>query len=187
MTGRVRSVPQNLAGAAMRVLRPMSILLVPVPEATAALREWRGTDLLPGGVPTHVTVMYPFLPARSIDRGLEEELAGITASVRPFGFRLTEVGRFPGVLYLRPVPAEPFADLVDRVMRRWPAYRPYGGRYAEFVPHVTMAQNGAAHGDTERLTRLLPIACQATEVLLMTENVRGWHTRSRFPLCGTAR
>lgn len=187
MRGRVRSVPRNLAGAAMRLLRPASILLVPAPEATPALREWRGTDLLPGGVPAHVTVMYPFLPARAIDGGVEAELARITASVRPFAFRLTEVGRFPGVLYLRPVPAEPFADLVGLVTRRWPAYRPYGGRYPEFVPHVTMAQGGAADEDTERLNRMLPITCQASEVLLMTESPRGWRTRSRFPLCGTAR
>lgn len=187
MRGRVRSVPLNLAGAAIRVVRPASILLVPAPEAAPALREWRGTDVLPGGVPAHVTVMYPFLPARTIDGSVEAELARITASVRPFRFRLTEVGRFPGVLYLRPVPGEPFADLVDLVTRRWPAYRPYGGRYPEFVPHVTMAQDGAAHGDTERLTRMLPITCHATEVLLMTETARGWRPKRRFPLCGTAR
>ncbi|MEU0407433.1 2'-5' RNA ligase family protein [Streptomyces griseorubiginosus] len=182
----VLSVPGNLLGAAMRIVRPASILLVPVPEAATALRAWRGTSVHPGGVPAHVTVMYPFLPAHTIDGLVEAELARITASVPPFSFRLTEVGRFPGVLYLRPVPAEPFGELVDLVMRHWPAYQPYGGQYPEFIPHVTMAEDETAHQDPERLKPLLPIACQARQVSLMTESVRGWHTRNCFPLCGTA-
>ena len=186
MTWRVRSVPRNLLGAAIRVARPASILLVPVPQAVPALRTWRGTDVLPGGVPAHVTVMYPFLPARAIDGLVEAELARIAASVPPFDFRLTEVGRFPGVLYLRPVPGDPFADLVDLVMKHWPDYQPYEGQYPEFVPHVTMAEDETVHEDTGRLEPLLPIACRARELALMTESARGWHTRNRFPLCGTA-
>ncbi|MEV0976747.1 2'-5' RNA ligase family protein [Streptomyces sp. NPDC049915] len=186
MNRGVRTLTRNLTGAAIRVVRPSSLLLVPVPEAETALRTWRGEKMLPGGVPAHVTVMYPFLPARAIDDRAEAQLARIAASVPPFDFRLTEVGRFPGVLYLRPVPGEPFADLVDLVMRQWPGYEPYEGRFAEFVPHVTMAEDDSVHEDTERLRPLLPIACQAREVTLMTESARGWHTRSRFPLCGTA-
>jgi 2'-5' RNA ligase len=186
MRCRVRSVPGNLVGAAIRVVRPASILLVPVPEASRAMREWQGTDVRPGGVPAHVTVMYPFLPAHAIDGLVEAELARIAASVQTFGFCLTEVGRFPGVLYLRPVPAEPFGDLVDLVTRQWPAYQPYEGKYPEFIPHVTLAEDESVREDTERLNPILPIACQAREVALMTESARGWHTRTRFPLCGTA-
>jgi 2'-5' RNA ligase len=182
----VRSLTGNLTGAAIRVVRPASILLVPVPEAVTALRTWRGQEVLPGGVPAHVTVMYPFLPARAVDGHVEARLARIAAAVPPFDFQLTEVGRFPGVLYLRPVPAEPFADLVGLVMRDWPAYQPYEGRFPEFVPHVTMAEDASVHEDTRRLRPLLPIACRAREVTLMTESARGWRTRSRFPLCGPA-
>jgi len=185
MTWHVGSAHRNLLGAALRVVRPASILLVPVPEAAPALRTWRGTDVRPGGVPAHVTVMYPFLPARAVDVGVEAQLARIAASIPPFRFRLTEIGRFPGVLWLRPVPREPFADLVDLVMKHWPDYQPYEGRFPEFVPHVTMAEDESVREDPARLEPLLPITCQATEVTLMTESARGWHTRNRFPLCGT--
>ncbi|MHB9861074.1 2'-5' RNA ligase family protein [Streptomyces sp. YIM S03343] len=181
----VHPVPRRLLGAAMRVVRPASALLVPVPEAATALRVWRGTDALPSGVPAHITVMYPFLPPHSIDGLVEAELARITASVQPFGFCLTEVRRFPGVLYLRPVPAEPFGDLAGLVTRHWPACQPYQGKYPEFVPHVTLATDESACGDTERLKPLLPITCQAREVTLMTQRARGWHAGTRFPLCGT--
>lgn len=186
MRGRVRTAPRDLVGAAKRVVRPASSLLVPVPEAATALRVWQGAAELPGAVPAHITVMYPFLPPHTIDGMVEAQLARIAALVRPFRFTLTEVGRFPGVLYLRPVPAEPFADLAVLVMRRWPACRPYRGKYPEYIPHLALATGEAARGDTDRLTPLLPITCRATEVALMTENVRGWHTRSRFPLRGTA-
>ncbi|MEU3840878.1 2'-5' RNA ligase family protein [Streptomyces sp. NPDC028635] len=180
------TAPWELVGAAKRVVRPASSLLVPVPEATPALRVWRGADDPPGAVPAHITVMYPFLAPHTIDGLVEAELARITASVPPFRFSLTEVGRFPGVLYLRPVPAEPFAGLVGLVMRSWPACRPYRGRYPDFVPHLALGIGEQARGDTDRLTPLLPITCRATEVALMTENVRGWHTRKRFPLSGAA-
>jgi len=41
MSRGVRTLTRNLMGAAIRVVRPASILLVPVPEAETALRTWQ--------------------------------------------------------------------------------------------------------------------------------------------------
>lgn len=59
------------------------------------------------------------------------------------------------------------------------------GRFPGVLSHVASVTDESACGDTERLKALLPIACKAPEVALMTENARGWRTRTRFSLCGT--
>lgn len=48
-------------------------------------------------------------------------------------------GRFPGVLYLAPESDDRFRALTLAVADRWPEVPPYGGRFAEVVPHLMVA------------------------------------------------
>jgi 2'-5' RNA ligase superfamily len=166
-------------------IRPASLLIVPVPAAEPAVAAWLGQERVEfDGVPLHVTVMYPFLPARSVDRAQEEAVAELARGVSPFPFTLTMLGRFPGVQYLAPEPAGAFAALTELIQHRWPSCRPYGGAYDTVIPHVTVAIGDSPPADPAALERQLPISGTADELWLLDQTSRGWVTRRRFPLGG---
>lgn len=167
-------------------IRPASLLIVPVLEAEPAVAAWLGRERVEfDGVPLHVTVMYPFLPARSVDPGQERAVAELARGIDSFPFTLARMGRFPGVHYLAPEPAGSFVAVTELIHRRWPACRPYGGVYETVVPHVTIALGDAPPADPAALERELPISGTAAELWLLDQTSRGWVTRRRFRF-GTA-
>jgi hypothetical protein len=87
----------------------------------------------------------------------------LVAGLGPFGFALTRVGRFPGVLYLAPEPAGPFVRLTTECNARWPDFAPYGGAHDQVVPHLTVAEGPEPAGLAEELERRLPIQTEATD------------------------
>lgn len=127
------------------------------------------------GLPHHVTVVFPFVRARAARRRLRRALQETFGEHPAFDFALTSVGRFPGVVYLAPTPAQPFVALTEAAVRRWPRHRPYGGAFAETVPHLTLVDHGPEPaGLLDRVQPLLPIAARAEEVWLMVQDRRGW-------------
>lgn len=181
---RSRLLPSLRRGVAARVERGPSALIVPVPTAQHAV---------PGA---YLTLVSPFLPANRLDDLAVGELGGILAGVDPFEFRLARVGRFPGVLYLAPEPAEPFLATVDALTRRWPEYPPYEGRFDEVIPHVTawfaglvptLVRGGDPEpsGLAERLAAQLPIRAAADHVEVMVMGRGGkWSRRASLGLGG---
>ncbi len=163
-------------------------LLVPVPAAEPLVHEHRARWDPPAsfGVPAHVTVLYPFVPPDQVDEQVLHDVAEALEDCSGFGFALTRVARFEGdVLYLAPEPPDPFVALTDAIAARFPAYLPYGGRFAEVVPHLTVADTaeGPPASLGSELAAGLPIAAVATEVWLMEEARDGtWSTRAAFPL-----
>ena len=105
-----------------------------------------------------------------------------------FRFTLASVRRFDSaVLYLAPKPADPFVRLTMTIWSRYPDRPPYGGRYRDVVPHLTVAETAhAAQMDSieEQLRPGLPIEASADRVLLMEETAPGgrWQTRAEFRL-----
>ena len=168
-------------------IRPASVLIVPVLAAEPAVAAWLGRERVDfDGVPLHVTVMYPFLPARSVNAAQEAALAELARGVCPFPFALTSLRRFPGVQYLAPEPAAPFVAITELIQRRWPACRPYGGAYDTVIPHLTVALGDSPPADPAALDRRLPISGKADELWLLDQTGRGWVTRRRFPFGGLA-
>ena len=166
----------------MAWLRPESILVVPVLDAEQAVGDWLGTTKVDfDGVPLHITVMCPFLPARSVRQPEEEQIAEMVAGIAPFGYALTHHDTFPGVHYLAPEPAEPFVAITEAIRRRWPSCKPYGGVYDSVIPHMTVAF-GEPPADPAELKRALPIVTRASELWLLCQSPRGWRIRRRFPL-----
>jgi 2'-5' RNA ligase len=161
-----------------------SAVIVPVPEAAAAVDGWRERtcDGKPSiGVPPHVTLLAPFLAPDEITGGVIAELQDVLAAPT-FGVELRELRRFPGTLYLAPEPAGPFAALTDALVRRFPGYPPYGDPSLPVVPHLTVAQ-----GDDELLDRAeaevtpaLPIAAEIGGALLLEQDGLRWRVRERF-------
>ncbi|MGH2812324.1 MAG: GrpB family protein, partial [Actinomycetota bacterium] len=165
----------------------LSLILVPVPEAERAVSGLR-RDLDPSasaGIPAHVTVMFPFLPADEIDAGVQKRVAGLVGSVDPFEFVLAETGRFdPSVLYLDPQPSRPFVTLTERVGREF-GLKPYAGAFEAVIPHLTVG-DGAPEPLLDEaevgVKASLPIRARAREAWLMVQGGERWVVRKRFPL-----
>ncbi len=164
-----------------------SAIIIPVPEAepvVASLRQ-RHDPVAARGVPAHITLLYPFAPPDQLASHVED-LQRLCAESAAFAFSLTEVRRFPATAYLQPDPAAPFVALIERIMRRWPAFPPYGGRFATPVPHLTVADDvgpDVLDGVVRELAGQLPIACRATEVSLICSDDEGaWACKRVFAL-----
>ncbi|MGI5460397.1 2'-5' RNA ligase family protein [Streptomyces sp. CA-249302] len=161
-------------------------LVVRIPEAEPAVRTWRDRydPAARAGVPAHVTVLFPFLHADLIDTATCAALGDLVGRHSPFDVRFETCGRFPGVLYLAPVPDIPFRRLTDAIVERWPETPPYGGKY-EPVPHLTVAQiQDETILDTlaTDLRPSLPITSRVSSVDLVTYDGREWGQRASFAL-----
>ena len=159
-------------------------LVIPVPAAETVVAAWRDTHdpSAKQGMPAHITTLYPFLPAKELTRERHRMLRDLFCNHRQFGFRLTGLGRFPGVLYLEPDPAEPFVALTEAVKARFPGLVPYGGKFEYAVPHLTVCDGREPPDIVHTLEAALPIECVATHVRLMElRGHRRWITRASFP------
>jgi hypothetical protein len=165
--------------------------VVVVPEAEGILGPWRERldPMAQWGVPAHVTVLFPFLPADRIDAGVLAKLAGAVAETVAFE------ARFPGtawfgdeVLWLRPEPADRFRTLTTAVWERFPECPPYGGEHPTVTPHLTVGHERprAEMESAERaLAPQLPFTAPITHVSLLTgpsSTSPTWSTAHRFPL-----
>jgi len=167
-------------------------VIAAVAEAAPIVDDWRERTCggKPSrGVPAHVTLLYPFVPADRLGAAVVAELGTLLAAAAPFDVVFREVRRWPELAYLAPDPPEPFVRLTEVLVARWPEHPPYGGEVDAIVPHLTVA-----FGDADVLERVeadvrprLPIAARVAEVLLIEEvepASNRWRTRDRFPLGG---
>ena len=161
-----------------RLLRPpATAVVVAVSEAAEAAASLPDT-----GMPPHVTVLWPF--ARRLRSKHRRGLEALARQRQPFEFVLGEIREFPGgVTYLAPEPAHEFVALTAAVVARWPRMKPYGGAFADVIPHVTV-QTGepldAASRDT--IEAMLPIASTARELVVLAPRGERWETVYRVSL-----
>jgi 2'-5' RNA ligase len=140
------------------------------------------------GLPPHVTILSPFVPAVVLDASIRRRLAGIAADHAAFDVRFERCASFPDALYLVPDPAGPFVALTTAVCRAFPQFPPYGEpsfRPEDVVPHLTIAIGERAAFDPliELVTPAMPVAGRATAITVIEEGPDGrWRTRSRIAL-----
>ena len=165
-------------------------VVVAVPEASTVVDPWRErtcADKPSIGVPPHVTLLFPFVPAARVDEGLLRDLDALFAGFATFEVTFRRTARFPSTVFLEPEPAEPFTVLTASIVARFPDYPPSEGEFDEIVPHLTVA-----HGDTEVLAAAaadvepaLPLAATVGAAVLLEEvepDWGRWVTRRRFEL-----
>jgi 2'-5' RNA ligase len=160
-------------------------IVVLLPELEPLIGEWRRRYTGDGarGMPPHVTLIVPF--ADTSELAHRPGLVGrVLAAFAPFEVVLTETARFPGLLYLRPEPVEPFVALTEALVAALPEFPPYAGEFDQIVPHVTVAQ-----ADQEVLVRIereiearLPVSARVERVWLFENAPEGWRRHSAFPL-----
>jgi 2'-5' RNA ligase len=139
------------------------------------------------GVPPHVTILFPFVPPSAIDDGTVARLEVLVAHTKTFDVRFVSTGRFPGVLFLEPEPAEPFLALTQRIGGQFPEFPPYGGAFATPHAHLTVAQGeDAVLDEAEReILPQLPLRARVREALLLVEVEPGhgrWEIGVHLPL-----
>ena len=173
-------------------MRRPSGLVVMVPAAEPLVGAWRDR-LDPSarlGIPAHVTVLYPFVPADDIDQGVVDRAAAVVAGRPAFTYSLSAVGWFgEEVVYLVPEPADAFVGLTTVLAEAFPGCPPYGGVHDDVVPHLTVG-DGAPVDDLSAAAGAvaagLPVSDRAEEVCLMVRSraPRAWAVRDRLPLGG---
>jgi len=151
-----------------------AVLLVPVPEledyVVARTRHYDASFLSadPSFVHAHVTVLAPFVPTASVEE--LDAVAAIADRTPAFDFELAEVAAFPdGTIHLPPAPDRPFRELTAAVARAFPACPPYGGRYPDPVPHLTLdrvAPGISVAAVAADLRTVLPVRCRADRIEL---------------------
>jgi 2'-5' RNA ligase len=162
-------------------------LIVAVPEAEPLVGEWRAKHdrSAQHGVPAHITLLFPFMPAEEVDEQVLDDLHELFASQPALTFRLPRVARFPDVAWLAPEPAEPFEALTELIVSRYPDYPPYEGIHDVVIPHLTVAEGGPLLQDEVEaaLTPSLPLEAESREVTLIAEDDSGqWRSHECFPL-----
>ncbi|MFF8381605.1 2'-5' RNA ligase family protein [Streptomyces sp. NPDC015661] len=162
-------------------------LIVRIPEAEPAVRGWRERfdPSARAGVPAHVTVLFPFLDESRMDARVPSALAEVLGSHPAFDLRFERCGRLPGVLHLVPEPDTQLRRLTEAIAGRWPEAPPYGGRFAEIVPHLTIAQGQEDTVLEEIETGLvdrLPFTTHVASVELIVYDGVKWQERASFAL-----
>jgi 2'-5' RNA ligase len=171
-----------------------SALMVLVPEAESLVKPFRDRydPSAAAGVPAHVTLLYPFKHPDEIDQTVIDDLNQCFHRCAPFVFSLALVRRFPdAVLYLAPEPEKPFRELTLAIWDRYPETPPYGRKWPDIVPHLSVA----CVKDEQRLDRItddfvqasqgrLPINAIAAQVALMEKKSGHWFVRATFSLQG---
>lgn len=120
-----------------------TVLAVPVAALDEVVRERTAfydasyVSRDPGFVHAHVTVLAPWLPhPTAADTAA---VAAVAAETPAFEVKLADLGVFPdGVVHLRPEPDAPLRRLTSRLAVAFPDVPPYGGRYDDVVPHLTL-------------------------------------------------
>ena len=169
-----------------------SAVVVPVPSAEEGLARWRQRFDPSGrlGMPAHITLLSPFLDPDQLTPAVLSrlrQLCGQRASIR---VEFKRLGRFPDTLYLDPDPAAPFRELTETISGEWPSHQPYGGAFAEIIPHLTVAHGVEADvlRDIEReLRSRLPIVAQLDAAELFWFDGDRWQSRARLPFAPTHR
>ena len=164
-----------------------SALVVTVPAAEPVVGPWRRQydPSAADGMPAHVTVLFPWLTAAEIDADVLTRLDSLVRREPAFGLRLAESARFPDTLYLRPEPDAPFRRLTAAVAGSWPDRPPYGGAYADVVPHLTVADHQAAAVLDHVQAAIVPfdvVDTRVDAVELFIFDGSAWRPRHRSPL-----
>jgi 2'-5' RNA ligase len=169
-----------------------SALVVLVPEAEASVKPFRDRydPSAAAGMPAHITLLYPFKPPDEVDEAVLDSLRHCFTRFAPIHFSLSSIRRFSvEVLYLAPEPDEPFRQLTLAIWDRYPETPPYGGKWPNIVPHLSVAWladeqqlDGITNDFVEASQEQLPIRATASEVALMDNRSGRWQVRAMFSL-----
>lgn len=165
------------------------MVVVAEAEATVAHLRLQFDPVARLGVPAHVTVLFPFIPASEIRDEVMGRLAALFRTVPAFTHNFVRTAWFGDeVLWLASDAAQAFRSLTQLVWTAFPAYPPFEGQFDDVVPHLTIADHGPPgemQAAERTVARHLPISANTRAVTLMVEQPSGrWAVAEAFALKG---
>lgn len=168
----------------------VSALIVEVPEAEPLVAGWRQVHdpSASVGVPSHVTILFPFVAPAELSPAVLDAIREIAAAQPRFAVRFERVERREDVVWLTVEPEDPFRAMTAAAWARFPTHPPYGGRFGDVVPHLTIGQGdpaamAAVQRDAERdLAGHLPLAVTVETLSLFVSGGGHWSRTARFAL-----
>ncbi len=163
-------------------------VVIPVPGLDPVLRAVadRWPEAVRAGVPAHLTVLHPFVPAGRLGGGTVERCRRICAAAGPLRVTFERAGVGEAIVSTAPVPVGPAAALARAFTAEWPELPPYGGRFGpDPDPHVTLALGPGAARNAEIaafVDGFLPVAADLRTAVLVELVERGWTERAALPL-----
>jgi hypothetical protein len=155
------------------------VLLIPFPEVAEVAEPWleHSAGARPShGIPAHVTLLFPCPPPT-------DDLCDVLEGFPAFDVAFRETRRFPGVVYLAPLPAEPFVRMTEAVCQRFPDWPPYGGEFPTITPHLTVAWGAKLEEAEADLAPRLPLRGRAREAVVLKQVTPDrWESQARLPL-----
>jgi 2'-5' RNA ligase len=168
-----------------------SAIVVPftLPVALERIRQGH-VDGARLGVPAHVTLLFPFVPAIDVQPADVQQAAETVRRTPCFDVEFREVTTFDplpgkeGVVWLAPEPAGPFVEMTHALAERFPGYLPYEGIHDTVIPHLTLANVDVDAPTLVAAARpTLPFATRvASAVLLVEDNDGRWRIADELPL-----
>jgi len=140
------------------------------------------------GIPAHVTLLFPFFDPVDLSIDILTELSKYFLNVSMFRVTFDSTAWFDDrVVYLQPKPEQQFRDMTMQLLQSFPSCRPYGGKFSDPIPHLTLGDGGPPESLREAETNVrmsLPIETEVKEAWLMTGGVGpgSWSLRQSFPL-----
>lgn len=174
----------------MSEIQEKSAILIPFLEVDDIVDGWR-TMLDPAqrrGIPAHVTVLFPFIHPTELSTGDLIVLEDYFSNVSAFNVAFESTGWFDDrVVYLEPKPRKQFRTMTEQLLHEFPSCLPYGGKFAEPVPHLTLGDGAPLESlrrAEEAVRERFPIETRATEAWLMTGSMEpgSWSLRQSFPM-----
>jgi hypothetical protein len=166
-----------------------SAIVIPFPEVDDVVDVWRKL-LDPSqvrGIPAHVTVLFPFVQPADISVNTLTVLEDYFSKISKFNVAFDTTEWFEDrVVYLQPKPGQRFRTMTRQLLEVFPSCLPYGGKFAETIPHLTLGDGAPLESlkDAEGAVRAnLPIETGAKEAWLMTGGMgpSSWSLGRRFP------
>ena len=168
-----------------------SAIVVPI-ELPAVLESLRldHVDNARLGVPAHVTLLFPFVPAAAVDDAALGRARAAISRTPAFEVEFRDVTSFDpiptneGVVWLAPEPAAPFIELTEALAQAFPEYLPYGGLHDTVTPHLTLANVDVNVRTLIAAARPeLPFRRPVDAAALLVEDDTGrWRIAERLPL-----
>jgi 2'-5' RNA ligase len=164
-----------------------------VPFALPAALERIRQDHVEGarlGVPAHVTLLFPFVRAVDLQPADVEQGAAVLRRAPAFDVEFGEVRTFdplPGrqeVVWLAPIPTEPFVEMTHALAEAFPDHPPYEGIHDMVIPHLTLANVDVDAPALVAAARpALPFPARVAAAVLLVEDDDGrWRIADELPL-----
>ena len=168
-----------------------SAIVVPLalPESLEAIRQEHVANARLG-VPAHVTLLFPFVPASSLQAVDVARAAGAIAGTAAFEVEFRAARTFDpgpteeGAVWLAPDPPEPFIAMTEALVEAVPGYLPYGGIHDTVIPHLTLANLDVDLPALVAAARSgLPFSRRVVSAAVLVEDALGrWRIAHELPL-----